>query len=717
VKVEKTDRSGIERWTKSYCPYCGVGCGLLAGVDGAVVKIKGDPDHPSSLGDLCAKAVYLPETLDTPDRLLYPQIRRCQEGPFTRVSWNATMEFLAQRFRQIIDEFGPKAVAFYGSGQLTTEEYYVGNKLAKGFLGTNNFDTNSRLCMASAVAGYQTSLGTDGPPASYADIDDADCFFLIGTNTADCHPVVFKRIKRRKLSEPKKVMIVTVDPRRTETADFADLHLPIRPGTDIALLNSMLYVLIEEDLIDHDFIAHHTRGFVALKEVVKKYPPRVTEEICGVPECLIVEAALIFGMAKTAMSLWSMGVNQSAVGVHKNNAIHNLHLSTGKIGKPGCGPFSLTGQPNAMGGREVGGLSHMLPGYRSIKERKDRQEVARFWGVPAERISPEPGLSALEMFEAMAGGKIKAVWILCTNPAVSAPDLDLIEKALRQAELVVVQDAYHPTATSRFAHVVLPAAQWSEKEGVMTNSERRITYMPKITEPLGEALPDWKILTLFARAIGFAEAFSYESSEEIFSEFAALTENTPCDCSGVSYERLKREGPLQWPCPKARHPGTERLYGDLRFHTSDGKGRLIPVEHADPVEAPDSDYPLLLTTGRVKHHWHTMTRTGKVDVLRKSCPDPVFEMNRTDARKYGIQDADFVEVISRRGKVMVQALVTEEIAQGACFMPFHWGREHGFFKAANNLTITARDPVSHQPELKACAVRVRKVLDFPLGDN
>ena len=663
------------------------------------------------------KAIYLPEILQTEDRLLYPQVRQCQDGPFTRVSWDGAMKYLAQRFHEIIAAHGPDAVAFYGSGQLTTEEYYVGNKLAKGFIGTNNFDTNSRLCMASAVSGYKTSLGSDGPPASYSDIDVADCFFLIGTNTADCHPVTFKRIKRRKNNTSDKVMIVTIDPRRTETADFADLHLPIRPGTDIALLNSILYVLLDENLVDRKFIAQHTRGFASLLQVVKNYAPKVVEKICRVPECLIVEAALIFGKAKAAMSLWSMGVNQSSVGVHKNNAIHNLHLATGNIGKPGCGPFSLTGQPNAMGGREVGGLSHMLPGYRCISEPKDRKAVADAWGAPPERISSKPGLSALEQFEAMTQGKLKAIWILCTNPAVSAPEIDMVEKALRQAELVVLQDAYHPTATSRFAHVLLPAAQWSEKEGVMTNSERRVTYMPKLAEPPGEALSDWHILTLFAREMGFKKEFAYRSAEEVFAEYAKLTKNTACDCSGMSYDRLKSEGPLQWPCPKVGHPGTDRLYSDGRFHTPDGKANLVPVHHAEPFEPPDDEYPLVLTTGRSKYHWHTMTRTGKNEALYKSAPDPIFEIHRVDARRFGIRDADFVEIISRRGKVMAQARVTEEITPGACFLPFHWGRDQGFFKAANNLTITARDPISQQPELKACAVRVRKVFDFPIEDN
>ena len=705
------------RWVKTYCPYCGVGCGLLAGVDnGRVVKIKGDKSHPSSQGDLCLKAVYLPETLRTADRLLYPQIRACSDGPFKRATWNQILSYLAQRFRAIIDEHGPDAVAFYGSGQLTTEEYYIANKLAKGFIGTNNFDTNSRLCMSSAVAGYKSSFGSDGPPASYADLDAANCFFLIGTNTADCHPVIFKRIKQRKLSAPDDVMIICVDPRRTETADFADLHLPIRPGSDIALLNSMLYVLLDENLIDREFVAQHTNGFGALVNSVKDYAPRVAQDICGIAECLIVEAALIFGKAERAISLWSMGVNQSTVGVGKNNAIHNLHLVTGKIGKPGCGPFSLTGQPNAMGGREVGGLSHMLPGYRSVENPQHRDEVERHWGVPFGSIAAEPGLAALEQFEALAAGKVKAIWILCTNPAVSAPDTDVIEKALRQADLVVVQDAYHPTATGKFAHVLLPAAQWSEKEGVMTNSERRMTYMPQLVEPPGEALPDWQIIARFATAMGYGDAFAYQSAKEIFAEYAALTKNRVCDCSGMSYRKLK-SSPLQWPLTKNCCTPVARLYSDGVFPTVDGRANLIPVEHSEPAETADDAYPLVLTTGRSKYHWHTMTRTGKNPALRKSAPEPILDLHRVDARRYGIQDADFVEVISRRGKVMVQCRVTEEITRGTCFLPFHWGRDQGFFKAANNLTISARDPVSRQPELKACAVRLRKVMDFPLEDN
>jgi ferredoxin-nitrate reductase len=369
-----------------------------------------------------------------------------------------------------------------------------------------------------------------------------------------------------------------------------------------------------------------------------------------------------------------------------------------------------------MGGREVGGLSHMLPGYRSVENPQHRDEVERHWGVPFGSIAAKPGLAALEQFEALAEGKVKAIWILCTNPAASAPDTDVIEKALRQTELVVVQDAYHPTATSRFAHVLLPAAQWSEKEGVMTNSERRVTYMPKLIEPPGEALPDWQIIARFADAMGYGAAFTYQSSREIFADYAALTEGRLCDCAGMSYRKLKST-PLQWPYPKKASPSTARLYSEGFFPTPDGRANFVAVKQVDPAETPDDLYPLVLTTGRSKYHWHTMTRTGKNPALRKSAPEPILDLHRLDARRYGIHDADFVEVISRRGKVMVQCRVTEEIIRGTCFLPFHWGRDQGFFKAANNLTISARDPVSRQPELKACAVRLRRVMDFPLEDN
>jgi len=707
----------IDRWQKSYCPYCGVGCGLLVGLKGdTVVKVNGDPEHPANLGEICAKAVFLHRTIATRDRLLYPQMRPRRDAPLIRVSWGQALTRAATRFREIINRHGPDAVAFYGSGQLTTEEYYIFNKLAKGFLGTNNFDTNSRLCMASAVAGYHTSLGSDGPPVSCADLDLADCFLLIGTNTAECHPIVFRRIERRKRSDPERVTVIVVDPRRTETADLADLHLAIRPGTDIALINAMLHVIVKDGLMDRHFIDLHTRGWEDLAAIIDRYTPQYAYEICGIPPRLVETAARAFATSSGSLILWAMGINQSTIGVQKSNGLINLALATGQIGRPGAGPFSLTGQPNAMGGRDVGGLSHLLPGYRSVTNPQDRAEVATLWGVPVTHLTPKPGYPAIEIFEALAEGHVKAVWILCTNPMVSMPEPDMVEKALRQAELVVVQDAYHPTDTTQYADILLPAAQWPEKEGVMTNSERRITYMPKVIDPPGEALPDWEIGARFARKLGLTEAFPYRSASEVFDEFVRCTRGRFNDYSGVSYARLE-EKPIQWPCPAPEHPGTERLYTDRHFQTEDGRARFIPVEHREPYERPDDDYPLTLTTGRLKNQWHTMTKTGKVESLMKSGREPFVEIHPQDAARIGVQDGDFVEVISRRGKAIAQARVTEEIVRGTCFMPFHWGRDAGYYKAANNLTLRARDPISRQPELKACAVRITKIEEIPVAED
>jgi anaerobic selenocysteine-containing dehydrogenase len=700
-------------WQKTMCPYCGVGCGLLVRVqEGRVTKVKGDPDHPANFGDICAKAVHLPPALRTDDRLLYPQLRSRRDAERSRVPWELALRFIADRMREIISAHGPDAVAFYASGQLLTEEYYVANKLAKGFIGTNNFDTNSRLCMASAVAGYTRSLGSDGPPASYADIELADCFFLVGTNTADCHPITFKRIRKRKLAAPDGVFVIVADPRWTETADIADLHLPLRPGSDIALLNAMLHVIWKEGLIDREFISVSTSGWEELERVIERYPPERAAAITGLSPEIIVAAARRFGRASGALTFWSMGINQSHVGTDKNAAIINLHLATGQIGRPGTGPFSLTGQPNAMGGRETGGMAHLLPGYRRVVDPAAREIIERHWGVPAGRIAPTPGFSALEMFEALARGELRAIWILCTNPAASMPDLDLIEKALRQADLVVVQDAYHPTETTRFADVLLPAAQWPEKDGVMTNSERRLTYLPKLVAPPGEALPDTVILTRFAREMGWKNAFPYERAAEVFDEFAALTRGTVCDYSGVSHARLQSEGPLQWPVPSSDHSGSSRLYTDARFPTSDGRARFIAVEHDELVEPPDAGFPLVLTTGRVRDHWHTLTRTGKSPALVARTREPMLEVNPRDARRAGLRDGDFVEITSRRGKAVAQCRVTDTIREGTCFLPFHWGRQFGFYKSANNLTLSARDPLSKQPELKACAVRIRRLPDM-----
>lgn len=716
-------------WQKSYCPYCGVGCGLSVKCqDGQVAAVKGDPDHPSSLGDLCLKPIHLPAALYSDDRILYPQMRLSQQDALHRTSWHAAIGHIAGTFQEIIAKHGPDAIAFYGSGQFTTEDYYVANKLLKGFIGTNNFDANSRLCMASAVAGYATSLGSDGPPPAYADIEEADCFFLIGTNTAYCHPVLYNRIKRRKQADPDGVQVIVVDPRFTSTAKLADLYLPVKPGGDVALLNGILHLLIRDGWINEDFIRYHTEAFDAVAASVAAYTPIIAAEESGVAADQIELAAQMIGKANGFLSFWSMGLNQSSSGLQKNNALINLHLATGQIGKPGSGPFSLTGQPNAMGGREAGGLAHILPGYRSIKNPTHRAEIESAWGVPAGQIQAEPGLAVVDMFAAAAEGKIKAMWIMCTNPMVSMPNLDIIEAALTKLELLVVTDAYHPTDTSQFAHVLLPAAQWAERNGVMTNSERRITYVPQLVEPPGEALPDWQIVSRVARAMGYGDAFAHESSADIFAEFVQLTAGRLCDYSGVSQERLQREGPLQWPVPTADHPGTARLYAALHgnvdltlsgaeravaatdgalFQSAIGRAQFLVTTQHDPLEVTSEQFPLVLTTGRVKNQWHTMTRTGKSAALSKRDGEMFVELHPFDARGRNIEEGNMVEIRSARGVVWAKARITPNIRPGVCFAPFHWGRMAEYHAAVNNVTSSHVDPVSLEPELKACAVQIR----------
>ena len=739
----------IDHWQDTYCPYCGVGCGLRVGIrDGKVDKVRGNPDHPSSLGELCLKPIHLPGALDTPDRIREPLMRsngtghgaHSANGPFRSATWETATTHIASSLKRIIQQHGPDAVAFYGSGQFTTEDYYVANKLLKGYIGTNNFDANSRLCMASAVAGYVSALGSDGPPPAYEDIDHADCFFLIGANMADCHPVLFNRIKQRKKQDPENVKVIVVDPRKTRTAAIADLFLPIRPGSDVVLLNGMMKLLESLGKIDRAFIAEHTKGFEELREASDHLSSAAAAKVCGISESDLIQAAHLFGEARGVLSFWSMGLNQSVNGVAKNQAVINLHLATGQIGKAGSGPFSLTGQPNAMGGREAGGLSHLLPGYRTVANADHRQEVERFWGLREETISEKPGLAAVDMFEAAARGEVKAMWIMCTNPVVSMPNIDVVEKAMEKLELLVVTDAYHPTDTTRYAHVLLPAAQWSERDGVMTNSERRITYLPRMVDPVGQAKPDWRIIADVGAAMGLSHAFAYESAEDVFDEFKQLTKGRVCDYSGVSVRRLQAEGPLQWPVPNVDHPGTARLYtgvhnrraqttddgegGDCQlppaetagkshecgatvFATADGRATFHIPEFVPPAELPNRKFPLLLTTGRIRNQWHTMTRTGKSESLLKGAREPFLEIHPVDAVRRQIESGDVVEIRSRRGKAWATARVTESIREGACFMPFHWGRLAGRYSAANNVTVAAVDPISKEPELKACAVEVR----------
>ncbi|MFP5362815.1 MAG: molybdopterin-dependent oxidoreductase [Thermoleophilia bacterium] len=696
--------------TPTQCPYCGVGCGLLADVgdDGRLATVRGDPLHPANRGRTCRKPLGLPFAVHAPDRATTPLWRADRDARPEPIGWEEVLGTLAGRLRAIIDEHGPDAVAFYISGQLLTEDYYAINKLAKGFLGTNNVDSNSRLCMSSAVAGYTGAFGFDGPPPAYADIALADCLLLLGTNTAACHPILWSRIRDR---QAEGGFVICADPRLTQTAKGADLHLPVRPGTDLALLSSLLHVVERDGLVDRDFVDRHTTGWDEARAVAGAWPPQRAAAVCGVPAALIEQAAHRFASAGAAMALWSMGANQSTVGTLKNRALINLCLATGQIGRPGSGPLSLTGQPNAMGGRETGGLSHLLPGYRRVADAADRAAMAAHWGVPEGNLSAQPGLPAVALFDALEAGTVKAVWIMATNPLVSLPDGQRARTALERAELVVVQDPHHPTETSSLAHAVLPAAAWPEKEGTMTSSERRIGLLRRAVAPPGEAKPDWEIVAALARHLGHGDAFGWPDSAAVFDEFAACTAGRPCDMTGVSHERLRRCGGLQWPCPVQptdEHPGTVRLYESRRFPTADGRARFAPTPHAAPAESPDREFPILLTTGRVADQWHTMTRTGHSPALRASAGEPALSCHPLDAASAGLGEGDLVRVVSRRGELRVAIALDETMPRGVVFAPFHWGALHAASGAGvlNALTIATVDPISAQPELKAVAVRL-----------
>jgi ferredoxin-nitrate reductase len=690
---------------EAICPYCGVGCRLRveAGHD-RLVRVTGVRDAPANLGGICAKGATLPQVVQGRGRLESPLWRGSRGEAFQPAAWDQAMPILAARFQAIIADHGPDSVAFYGSGQLDTEAAYLASKLFKGSIGTNNTDSNSRLCMAAAVAGYRTSLGSDGPPPCFSDIDSSDCLVIWGSNMREAHPVTFDRIKARLKADPS-VELIVIDPRRTTTAAYATLHVPVAPGGDIALANAVGWLLLERGAIDRGFVAAHTSGFEEYRRFLLNADWNTLVAAAGVAPPVIHRLADRIARASRWLTLYSMGLNQSTVGVWKNNSLINLHLLTGQIGKVGAGPFSLTGQPNAMGGREAGLLAHQLPGYRVVEEARHREDVERYWGRPAGTIADKPGLTAVEMFRALETGRLKAIWIAATNPAVSLPDLHHVRRALGLAELVVVQDAYHPTETSRLADVVLPAAQWSEKIGTSTGSERLVSRSDQVIAPPGASLPDWQILAKFGQAMGFS-GFDHACSDQVWDEYIGLTSGQACDMAGMSSERLKRVRHLRWPCPTASHPGTERLYVDGVFPTPDGRARFLARPHQPPRETPDHEFPLVLTTGRLYAHWHTLTRTGRSPKLMAREPAPFVEVHPADAAEQGIEAGQTAEVTSRRGVLRLPVRINPGLARGLVFVPFHWGDEYGRGTAANYLTISAIGRVAKQPELKYCAVRL-----------
>jgi assimilatory nitrate reductase catalytic subunit len=718
--------------TRSTCPYCGVGCGVIIRSEGdRITGVRGDPRHPANFGRLCTKGSTLHLTaapeVTAQARLLHPMRREHRGQAPRRIVWGEALDFAAEGFRQVIAQHGPDAVGFYLSGQLLTEDYYVFNKLGKGLVGTNNVDTNSRLCMSSAVAGYKMTLGADAPPACYDDVDHADCLFIAGSNAAFAHPILFRRIEEAKAKRPH-LKVIVCDPRRTDTAEFADLHLAIQPGTDVMLFHGMLHVMLREGWTQPSHIAAHTSGFEALVDIVRGCTPEAVAQACGIAKEDLVTAAKWFASSPATLSLYCQGLNQSSNGTANNAALINLHLATAQIGKPGTGPFSLTGQPNAMGGREVGALANLLGAHRDLANPLHRAEVAALWGVPS--VPERPGKTAVEMFEAAAEGEIKALWIACTNPAQSMPDQKMVRRALERAELVVVQEAFATTETCRYADLLLPATTWGEKEGTVTNSERRISRVRAAVRGPGEARQDWEIAVDFARRLESrlqpspqpspaggrgSSLFPYTTPEQIWLEHRDSTRGRDLDITGLSYALLE-EDPQQWPFPEGATQGRARLYEDGVFPTSDGKAHFAAVTPRPLAEPRESRYPFSLTTGRLRDQWHGMSRTGTLGRLFGHVPEPAVQMHPQDMERRALKDGDLVHVTSKRGSIVLPVQASPELGANQAFIAMHWGPEFlagvsstgERLAGVNAITTSAYCPSSKQPELKHAAVKILK---------
>ena len=719
------------RETRSTCPYCGVGCGVIIEAQGGqITGVRGDPAHPANFGRLCSKGRTLHLTTSAAvtrqARLLEPLRRERFGEPLRPVGWDAALDEAAERFASIIEQHGPDAVGLYLSGQMLTEDYYVFNKLARGLIGTNNVDSNSRLCMSSAVAGYKATLGADAPPVCYDDLGLANTVFIAGSNLAWAHPVLHARLEEARRVRPEMKVIV-VDPRRTETAALADLHLRLLPGSDVALFHGLLHLLLWEGGCDQAFIAAHTRGFDALRDRVREFTPRHVAQLCGLQEADIVQAARWFGGLSTdapggrwpTLSLYCQGLNQSASGSDKNAALINLHLATGQIGRPGAGPLSLTGQPNAMGGREVGAMANLLSAHRDLGDAGHRAEVAALWGLDA--VPARPGKTAVEMFQAAADGEIRALWIVCTNPAQSMPDQATVRRALERCDYVVLQEAFANTATARYAHLLLPASSWGEKDGTVTNSERRISRVRRAVAPPGAARDDWAIGVDFARRLerrlgkrrrDGASLFPYTSAEAVWHEHRESTRGRDLDITGLDWAAL--DTPRQWPFPQGAAEGKQRLYADGRFATADGRARFADVAWRPLAEVRDARFPLSLTTGRLRDQWHGMSRTGTLGRLFGQAAEPAIELHPQELARRGWQAGELVRVRSRRGEIVLPVQPSDALAPAQAFIAMHWGEEFVSGRArdgdaiagVNALTTSAHCPRSKQPELKHAAVRL-----------
>ncbi len=716
----------VDRWVKGVCRFCGTGCGVMVGVKNKkVITVKGDPNNHNA-GFLCLKGALMVPIIYAKERITQPLIRK--NGKLTPASWDEAMELVVAKFKDAIAKYGVESVGYYGSGQALTEETYLASKIFKAGLKCNNVEGNPRLCMASAVGGYVTTFGKDEPCGSYDDIDAATCLFIIGSNTSECHPILFKRIAARKQADPN-VKIIVVDPRRTNTARIADMHVTFKPGTDLAILNGMAHVIIQEELDDYRFHSKYVtfmdnskqkRTFEDYVKFLEDYTPEKVEQLSGVPADTTRKMAKIFAESSATMSLWCMGINQRIRGVWANNLISNLHLLTGHIGKPGATPFSLTGQPNACGGvRDTGGLCHMLPAGRLIKKKAHRNEMEKLWGLPQDSLNPKPGLHTIAMWSALAEGKLKALLVLCTNPAQSLPNVNKYREGMsRKDNFIALIETFSDAETVKYADVVLPPAYWCEREGVFGCSERRYALVGKAIDPPGQCKPTVNILVDFALRMGVdPKLVPYKNSADVWKEWRAVARPTPYNFWGITRERLRRESGIRWPCPTEDHPGTRIRYvrgedpnipKDYKkkyffYGKPDGRAVIWFRPYKGAAEEPDQAYPYVLTTGRVIDHWHTGTMTMKVPELRRSFPKAYVEVSTEDAKKMGISNGDNVLLETRRDKMVFQARVSDVCRPGLVFVP--WFDAHLLI---NKLTKDAVDKGSKQPEFKICATKVKK---------
>lgn len=689
-----------DRWVPTTCGYCSVGCGIEIGVkDGRAIASRPFAAHPVNQGKLCPKGLSEHYILEAENRAKYPLLRK--SGKLVRVPWDEALSTMAERFRSTQEKYGNESLAVLSTGQLVTEEFYTLGKLVQLGLGTNNYDGNTTLCMASAVSGYKISFGSDGPPGAYEDIARADVVLLIGANLADNHPILCQYLEANR----NKTLIVA-DPRVSKTAMMADVHLPLKPRSDLALLNGIAHILIRYNLIDREYVDKHTAGFGELEKFLQSYTPERVSEITGLSQETLHKTAFLYGRAKAGFIGWTMGVNHSTLGTATVNAICNLALLTGHIGRVGASPFSITGQCNAMGTREAG-FASSLPGYRKFENVSDREELAGLWNVDESRLPRKRGLAYPDIVEASVAKKIRALWIIATNPLVSYPNQDLLRHGLSNLDFLVVQDGYHPTPTTELADLVLPAAIWGEKEGTYTNSERRVSKVNKAVDPPGEARPDFEIFLALAEKLGCRDELypGWTTVEHAFNEWRRVSKGRLCDYSGISYPMLAELGAVQWPLTEGAAPVvSSRLYEDGQFQTADGRAKLVCAEWAPFPEQPSGEYPLVLNTGRTVEHWHTRTKTREVPILERLSPRAWLEMNPRDAKRLGLRSHDAIDVVSRRGRVRgVELRLTEITAPGQVFMPFHFAETN-----VNEVTQDAFDPISREPNYKQCAVRVER---------